>query len=298
MTILDDILEGSTDPAVSAADLLRKVQIAASRLGATEIVAWARGELSGYGPDDALPNYREIDTGVMGLFTGPLQSQIRQPLTVIPPGMETMWEVELRQPLVELQALSQNENDSQIQWPATVVSKYAATGAFAISLHNLFSAWNVLSRQKLLGVIDIVRSRAMEFALELQANYPNAGEVGGPTVAETPGLASTVYNITNNITGHGTNIAAGPDARQRSTVHVGDTASFLARLDELGLVESDRDEFVAAVTEDESVDGQQTSGFLARVRSGAVRLAEGMATDVAADLLIAAGRAYLGINGF
>jgi len=297
VTVLDDILDGSTDPSVPAPDLLRKVQIAATRLGATQIVAWAKKELAGYADDDDLPSYRIVDSPVSGLFTGPLHSRITQPLTARPEGWDDAWKACLRQPLIELQALAEGESDAQVPWIAALVNLYDQSGVYRIEMHNLFSAWKVLTRQSLRGVVDVVRSRAMEFALELQADYPDAGEIGGPTVAATPGLATTVYNITNNITGHGTNLAAGPGAQQTSTLNAGDASSLLARLTELGLTEPERDEFVIAITEDNSIDGPHTGGFLARVRSGAVRLAEGFTTDVAAELLIAAGRAYLGIHG-
>jgi hypothetical protein len=296
VTVLDDILSASTDPSVPTSDLLRKVQIAATRLGAREIVEWARNELGGY-PDEAdLPPYRHHGTGVMGLFTGPMQSQVRQPLTVIPPGMADRWTVDLRQPIVELQSLAdETENDPQVQWPAWAVNEYERTGAYTIQFHNLFSAWNVITRQSLRGIIDVVRSRAMEFALELQVAFPDAGEVGGPTVASTPALAQTVYNITNNITGHGTNIAAGPGATQTSTVNVGDEAGLRARLEELGIPADERDEFVAAVQEDGTPEGPRTTRFLDRVRSGAILLGTGLATDVAAEALVAAARGFLGI---
>ncbi|MEO6116247.1 MAG: hypothetical protein ABIP33_07675 [Pseudolysinimonas sp.] len=66
MTVLDDILAASTDSSTSVADLLRKVQIAATRLGATQIVAWTMGELSGYPEGVEVPTYRHMNTLVMG----------------------------------------------------------------------------------------------------------------------------------------------------------------------------------------------------------------------------------------
>ena len=296
MTVLDEILDASTDSSVPIADLLRKVQIAATRLGASEIAAWARSELSGYGPDDTLPPHRRVHSIVMGLFTGPMQSQITQHLTA-GPGMESMWEVDLRQPLVELQSLSEapGDGDPRIEWPANVVQMYAESGTYRIQYHNLFSAWNVLTKQSLRGVIDVIRTRAMEFALDLQTSFPDAGSLGGPTVESTPALAQTVYNITNNITGHGTNIATGPGAQQTSTVAIGDETALIAKLAELGLGESDRDEFVSALRDD-GIDGPRATNFLARIRSGAISLAAGLTTDVAAEVLVSLGRAFLGLT--
>jgi hypothetical protein len=201
VTVLDEILEASTDSTVPVPDILRKVQIAATRLGATAIVDWARSELSGYGDDATLPSYRHTNANVMGLFTGPMQSQIRQQLTTRLTEMNHLWEVELRMPLVELQGLATAEGDPRREWTASDVRRYEESGVYRIYLHTLFTAWNILSKQNLLGIVDVVRTKAMEFALELQASFPEAGSVGGPTVASEPALAPIVYNITNNITG-------------------------------------------------------------------------------------------------
>lgn len=297
MTVLDDILDSSTDSSVPVSDLLRRVQIASTRLGASEIVEWARAELSGYPLGVAVPTYRELHTNVLGRFVG-FRTEVTHQLSVPPEGLERLWTVQLRQPLGELQALAESEDgDPRRPWTDIAVKVYERDSKVGFEDHELLSAWNVITRQSLRGVVDIVRSRAMEFALNLQAQFPDAGEPGGPTVATNPELAPIVYNITNNITGHGTNLAAGQGAQQTSTVTVGDASSLLGRLSELGLSETERDEFVVAITEDNSTEGPRTAGFLARVRSGAVRLAEGFSTDVAAEVLIAAGRAYLGIHG-
>lgn len=42
VSLLDDVSNASTDSSVSVADLLRRVQIVAHRLGATAVVVWAR----------------------------------------------------------------------------------------------------------------------------------------------------------------------------------------------------------------------------------------------------------------
>lgn len=295
MTVLDDILDASTDSTISSSDLLRKVQIAASRLGATEIVAWTRYELQGYPNDVDLPPYRHQLTSVVGHFTGVFQTWRNQTLTAVPIGMESNWYLDFREPLSELQALSDNETDPQTSWSSSAVQQYEESRVYWIEGMSLFTAWNVITRQSLKGMIDIVRTRAMEFALQLQADFPEAGSVGGPTVATTPELAHTVNNITYNITGHGTNIANGAGSTQTSTVNVGDEGALRTRLEELLVSEQDREEFVAAVQEERSLEGARTSGFLSRVRSGAIQLAAGLTTDVAAEILVSLGQSFLGM---
>ncbi len=293
--MLDDIIDASTDSTVSTPDLLRKVQVVAHRAGAADIAAWVRQELSGYAPDAELPAYRVLDTNVMGTFAGFMQSFRTYPLTVMPPGMADRWKAELREPLVEIQMLSEGSGDASRPWSVADVKRYSDSGAFTIEMHELYQAANVITRQSLRGLVDVVRSKALEFALELQTAFPDAGTVGGPTVSSEPALAAVVYNITNHITGDGTNIAAGSHIVQRSQVRKGDPESLRVAAEALGLSAETAREFVDAVESDGGVDGDRTSRFLERVRSGAIVVAGSVASDVVAGSLIELGKAFLGI---
>lgn len=297
MTLLDEIISASTSGAVSSADLLRKVRIAAYRLGAEEIARWAKQELDGYGADDQLPGYRIQVSGVTGIFTGPFRSQITHTLSVTPAGMEKWFTVELREPLMELQSLSELKQDPSREWPAPVVARYEASGVFRMDMHGLFAARNVITRQSLKGIIDTVKTRAMDFALELQSDFPEAGSVDGPTVKSEPALAQTINNITNNITGHGSNVAiASTDVRQRSVVKQGDTVALKREVEALGLSASDADAFIDAVSSDRSIEGGKVTTFLERVRSGAIGLAASVSSDLVAESLIELAKSYLGLS--
>lgn len=161
-------------------------------------------------------------------------------------------------------------------------------------LGSLFSARSVVTRQHLRGLLDTVRSKALEFALDLQAVDPEAGTAGGPTVDTDPTLSTTIYNVTNNIYGHGANIAAGTHIKQRAVVKAGDAAGLIAAAQAAGLELSDAEEYVAAVKADGRTDGPRTSRFLERVRSGGITLAGNVTANIAAQQLIAAAAQFLG----
>lgn len=295
MTLLDEIIDGSTDSSVAAADLLRKVRIAAFRLGATNISDWAKYELDGYPDEPALPKYRVLSTNVVGCFAGPFRSQVNHNLPEVA-GMEDWFKVDLRQPLAELQAFTVGEVDPTREWPAFQVQRYEQGGYYTIEYHTLFSAANVLTRQSLRGIVDTVRNRALDFALELQTAYPDAGSAGGPTVATTPALAQTVFNITNNITGDGTNVAAGTQITQKSVVRKADIESLRTEATRLGLADADVDELVGIVEAEPTVDSTAFTRFVGRIRDGAMVLGTSVASDVIAGAIIEAVKQYLGLS--
>lgn len=293
-TLLDQIIDGSSDEGVKAPDLLRKVQVAATRIGAPGVVSWVKQELQGYSDDAVLPDYRKMVTAVIGHFTGPMQSQIKTSLPPYP-GFEDDFHIEMRQPLITLQSFAEAEDDAQVQWPAWRVAEYEKTGAFAIQFHGLFGAWNVITRQSLLGVIDTVRSKAMEFALELQASFPDAGSVNGPSVATNTAVAPLVFNTTNNIYGHGANIATGSDIAQKSVIK-GNLEEFERQVKALGLSDTDAAEFAKAIAEEQAVDKQRGKAFLEKVRTGAIAVGASVPSNVIAGSLIELAKMFLGLG--
>ncbi|MFZ4896420.1 hypothetical protein ACL9RL_18410 [Plantibacter sp. Mn2098] len=296
MTYLDEIIDGSTDSSVTVTNLLRKVQIVATRVGAPEIVAWVKGELGGYtDPSVDLPPYRILNTSVTGLFTGYGGSQVKQSLPHHK-KFKKWFVVELRQPLREIESFAEGDFDPSRDWPDPVVQAYEQTGTYGIEDHSLFNASNVLTRQSLGGIIDMIRTKAMEFALELQAQSPDAGTLGGPTVSSDTGMAQTVFNITNNITGHGTNIAAGTDIQQHSTVQAGNLESLREFAESLGLPTQDAQDFAAAVKSDQSIEGTRVKAFLDRVRAGTVSITSKVTTGVIVAQLVEAGKQFLGLS--
>lgn len=274
------------------------VQVVARRVGARQIEAWTRSEISGYPNRQDLPDYRKPNATVRGLYTGPMQSSVLQTLTVRPPRLEHHWTAWLQQPLAELQALagSVDEGEPQIAWPAGAVRAYRDSGVFGINMFVLFEVHTVITRQALRGVVDVVRSRALDFALDLQEQFPEAGEKGGPTVATTPALAQTIGSLTVNITGHGTNLGLGATVSQQSSVQVGDRDALRQAATEAGLTDDDAEEFVAAVEEERDPEGPRTRSVLDRVRSGAITAGASIGAGAAGDLLAAAVSQFLGLS--
>jgi hypothetical protein len=298
VTLLDQIIDAATDSSASVPDLLRKVQVVARRVGTPEVEAWVRHELQGYPDDVELPTYRVVMAMPVGRFTGPLGRSHLEQLTLMAPGLEHYWTAPMRAPVQTLVSLASDAGDDNIgyAWSHLDVEKYEKSGVFTIDMMGLFSVQSRVSRDALTGVVDNIKSKAMELALDLQAEYPDAGEQGGPTVAAEPQLGQIVYNFTttNNITGgHGTNVAVGSNIKQRSKVRVGDDDDLRQGAEELGLDAEAVQEFMTLVHEERDPDGPRLRGFLTRVRDGAVALSGAVTTDVVATSLIDLVKAYL-----
>ena len=270
--------------------------VVAHRVEADNVATWVRQELNGYDSGSPLPSYRSLDTPVIGTFARPMRSFPQHPLTVVAPSLADWWTAELRMPLLEVQAYAdeQRDNDPGREWPAAIVQAYEESGVFRLEFHTLFKARNVITRQKLRGLVDVVRNKALDFALELQSSDPDAGSLGGPTVEGNPDLQAAVIHVTNDIYGDGVSIATGSAIRQSAQVAKGDVEAFREAVAHVLAEVADVAHFVAAVEQERSHAGEGVQSFLDQVRKGAIKVAGGVGTNVAASMLMKLAKGFLG----
>lgn len=300
--LLDDIIDGASSDAVTTTNLLRKVQTLAHRVDAATLRAWARAELDGYASGDLLPAYRgPFDASVQGVWSGPMGASARVGVSSIgvPDELSSLFKMDFRQGLAEIEQLSASGSDLSSPWDPYGVGRYNELIAAGVVPHmqwmSLASASRVVTPALLRGIVESVRTQALELALDLQAANASAGEVGGPTRQDPAVDRAVVMNI-NHIYGDGANVAQGSGITQTSTVTKGDVAGLAAALSKLLTDPKVIGEAIAIITGDDPEPEKRTK--LQKVgdviRRGSVSLAGGIASDVAADRLLELAGQFLG----
>lgn len=296
MSLLDEIIAGATDDTVSTANLLRKVIVVCHRLGADQVRLWANNELNGYTDEESpLPSYRgPLDAGARGRYSGPAGSSASNSLSSnnVPEWFSSQFfTVSLRQPLAELEEAAEADDDPVIPWPGEAIvqwNRWETDGTVPrIQFMNVLFASTVVSRMMVRGVIDRIRNDALSLALDLQRDFPDAGEVGGPTVKDS-GIQQIIHSVTNNIYGDGANLAVGPGSTQLTVIAKGDLVALLQAVRELGVEGDALSELASIMTADDEpeVKGSKARAFAERVRTGSIVLATEVAAAVAADGII------------
>lgn len=148
------------------------------------------------------------------MFTGPMREVRQFNLSVKLPSLEPWWTVEMRQPVMEIQALAEAEGNLSREWSAYAVHEYEHSKIFALEFFGLYQAHNIITPQSLRGVIDVIRSKALEFALDLQSADPTAARsVGRPS---PPSLRSRWSSTTSRTTSMATALTSRPAHRLSS----------------------------------------------------------------------------------
>jgi hypothetical protein len=317
MTRLSEIIDAAAADVVPVATLLRQVKVVASRMGTVELKHWVNRELSGYDSTVDLPAYRgPYPAEVIGEFSGPFGSKqaLAIPQLGLPEDMRGGWafQIAFMEPVAGLEKLTKAEANGergnlQIPWDADMVAyiNYLSRRGEAHLLrdHGLVCAYRRVSTQQITAVLDAVRTRVLNLALDLEKVAPSAGDPGDDTSLNKEQVQTIV---TNNIYGDGNNLSVGsPGSVQSSNiVKKGDLASLRTAVAATGLPEEDVAAVLDAVQTDESearaagatpAPGQRTQSVLGRLALGAGNASGKVATSAAGGIVGGLVRSYFGI---
>lgn len=232
MSLLRQIQDAAIDSSIDLPTLLRKCKVLAARLGNDDFKRWIENELSGYDSKDDLPEYRILNVNSKGHFGGPFGSGIRYadiPLSCMPENFrENLAHSYLMQPIAAIASLAASEKSGTLQepWNPDIVAHY---GRGIYERMVCMQAWKVIPSSALVAALDTVRTRVLNFVLEIEAQNPAAGEA---MTNEKPLPQETVQQIFNTyITGNVQNLASGgTNIKQHANWQEGTDQEIFAKL--------------------------------------------------------------------
>ena len=160
--LVPELVNAAIDASVSPGDLLRRALVVARRLAVPELVDWISSELNGYYSGE-VPDYRRVQGQLMA------KKPIHGPITFFaPPDMaERLSDFAVRQSVPELMQLAQSTTGIYSHFPAniehTLMQMMREANGVTMRPALRFSTVQVQ------GVIEKVRSRVLEWALDLEA---------------------------------------------------------------------------------------------------------------------------------
>ncbi len=159
----------------------------------------------------SLPSYRILRTGSLGDFSGPFGKFLKNapvPVHCLPEEfIEKAKHSYLMQPISAYASFimeNQEPKNAIEQWPSELLAFF---GRNMYEGMNCISAWKVIPYNSLVALIDTIKTRILNFSLEIEIQDPNAGEA---PVNEPPLPQDKVTQVFNTyITGDVQNVATG-----------------------------------------------------------------------------------------
>jgi hypothetical protein len=181
MSLLREIQEATTNPDFKISDILRKCKILAARLDHKAFKDWVDQELKGYQSIDNCPEYRVFrNVESVGDFIGLFGSRIKNgpiPSLCLPEDFrENLTTLCFLQSISNIESLIDNASSTilRLPWSANLIMLIQPE-----VYENMVcvTAWRMVGVNAVVGIIDTIKTRILEFVLEIERIAPNAGEV-------------------------------------------------------------------------------------------------------------------------
>ncbi|MFI8977148.1 hypothetical protein ACIGO9_29995 [Nocardia asteroides] len=184
MALLQQIIEDASGTG-SVPGVLRRLKVVAKRIGAENtLLPWVIRELEGYSAEDTVPTYRSpVRLQPYGIFTTGVRLPLRR--DALPENWRTpaQFEFPRTHPLAVIEGLAV-DGGASIAWSGEVVAvlngRIERGEAGLNPILNCIGVTALLNRHAFDTVLDAVRNRALDLALELESVAPDVGEVGVP----------------------------------------------------------------------------------------------------------------------
>ncbi len=307
MSLIKKIQDSAVDSASNISMLLRQCKVLAFRLENEDLKKWVDQELNGYDSADDLPSYRIIHTNSKGHFVGAFGRELKNgeiPLSCIDERFrDDLSKAYCTQPISAYEALISSSKGTNFheQWPADLVAVYA--DKFYQGM-NCLSAWKEIPYGAVVSLVDVVKNRILNFALEIELADPRAGEVPISDLKLSKERVTNVFH--NTIYGNVGNIAEGSsDIKQVSVINVisGDFESLRDQLLKFGIDGSEIKELKKAIDSDDASAvkenkrfGEGVKGWVSNLVDKTTKGLKPIAQNISADLITKAIMMYYGIQ--
>jgi hypothetical protein len=301
MNLLDEIINIAIDTKQSLPVLLRKCLLLAYELKNERLKSWANQELNGYDPKQELPDYRIMHIGTYANFTGPFGASMRNwpipPAVLEEPHRDFARKVELRQAISCYEASVQSRDGSMTYtWPGDLCLYYQDK---LVDGYVLVSAWQTVPSSAISGMIDTIRNRTLNMALEVKAELGNRADGMSMTNTDAEKISQSItHNIFNGPAyfASGTSQVQITNTGNETFITQGNRDALDGLLLKSGLSDPDVQELSTAMQRDGKRVGSSVTAWIARVSPKLVAAGVAASGKIAQSLITDWLHQYFGIH--
>jgi len=300
MQLISEIIEILSSDSGKLSDALIKTKVLLHKIGHKELVPWVNSELNGYPDRDSVPEYRVLPAQVL---VNASNGAYRFTSHHIPmrhldeKHRESIETARMDQSLAVLEKFTEKDNGHlQAHIP---MESYGILGKGLGNSYQIESAWSQIGHTSVLQILIQVRSRLLDFVLELNDQFPN--ELNEEEVKERISHVDTENLFNSAIFGDNTTILVGSSNTQTvSNVNIkGDFDALEKTLEKNGVSGSDISALKDAIDQDSSVISDDSKEFGPAVKSWLqTMLSKAVETSWNIELGIASSLLATALNSF
>lgn len=251
--------------------VLLKLRVLAARLGSKVLEEWVRHETEGYPRDSQVPSYRIIGVTYRGTFSGPFGSGIRNariPSYLIEKYAGSIWtNHEMRDSIAAIDELVKRTVEGKETLRLDAANLILLLQGKVYEGYACNDIHGIISRASLAELQYAVRSRILDFTLELEKSVPAATDIsfGNPGLSEdlnsdkvTQIYQQTIYGNVTTISSSGKGSHVFLSAGER------DGKTMIEYLVKAGISESDASKFAEIVASEDPDSHEEPFGNKAK----------------------------------
>ncbi|HEW79115.1 MAG TPA: response regulator receiver protein [Phycisphaerales bacterium] len=300
MKLISEIIEILSSDTGKLSDALIKTKVLLHKIGHKELVPWVNSELNGYPDRDSVPEYRVLQAQVL---VNASNGAYRVTSHHIPMGhldkkhRESIETARMDQSLAVLEKFT--EKDTGHLQAHIPMESYGILDKGLGNSYEIESAWSEIGHTSVLQILTQVRSRLLDFILELNDQFPN--ELNEEEVKERISNVDAENLFNSAIFGDNTTILVGSSNTQTvSNVNIkGDFSALAKTLENNGVSDSDITALKDAIDQDSSVINDDSKEFGPAVKSWLqTMLSKAVETSWKIELGIASSLLATALNSF
>jgi hypothetical protein len=299
MEIIDEIIKVLTHESSSLIDALMKTKILLHKISHKELVEWVNNEINGYSSGKPLPPYRIIHGRLFGNIwnlAGKVDNQIL-PTSQLPDEIQKKINyIQIPQSIKVIEEYARNFTSS-LKSPLT--PDYFGVIQLCIKRDSrITDAWIQTESTQYLNMITEIRSRLLDFILEIQDNL---GAIDEDSIEEAAKKIDFQALFQNTVIGDNNTFVIGDSNKTtiKYSVKYKDFDSLSKTLSENGIENHDIDTLQVAIKKDENaVDienkkfGPEVKKWLSQMMNKAIHASGQIELAIVANLLTNALTAY------
>lgn len=306
MGLLQEIQNDALSDTTPVSTLLRKVMVLGSNIDSNLIEDWVRHELSGYPNEVEVPDYRIF---MMNFKVSGANARWQLTGHAVPQALVCQLLKDDEFPLFRCRQAIGTINEDEIK--ASKGRLIINMDNYALLLHgkifdrgfSISRFWAEVSASQVLGILEAVRNRVLDFVLALKKSYPDAGEVYGISIKEpaVEKVVSQIFNTTIN-GGNAGVIGSATNSTVNVSVNQGNLQDLRQQLMQNGVDKADIKELEEAVQSDPQVGpdkkfGPSVTEWIAKMMGKAASGVWGAGLEVGGEVVKKALLGYYGLNG-
>ncbi len=303
MKLLDEVIVLLSNNSSDLTGALIKTKVLLYEIGHKELTEWVNNELNGYSENSELPNYRILPAQVLANMSNMAYQVSAHPVPTMHLEKSFREKFETARMDQSISVLESFTDDGKARLSRPIPMEANCKFEEAIGNgYKIQKAWSEIQIPSVIGILTQVRSRLLDFLLELKEKV--GGDLTKDELKERVSETDAENLFNNAIFGNNTTIIVGSGNSQKvnATVVKGDFASLAKTLADHGVSKVDIDQLHQAIENDAKNESQKDSQFGVSVKSW-LQTMLGKAVDtswqieigIAGSLLASALQRYYGL---